>query len=136
MKVAFTFVDYDLDVSSGTEDSLHQWNELLGAFEVTEVAVINYTTRSNFSALSYPNVNIYDSLNSFLTSTNESVGYVEQGDGLNIYKVENWPEWLVFGAAADLPHSDINLPTQVALYARDAACWALAIHSIKDTKCQ
>ena len=129
MNVAFTFVAYDLDVSSGTSDSLHQWNELLAAFQVGRAAIINYVPGFDFSPMSYPEIEIYESIEEFMGSVDGPVGCVEQGDGTIVYDVTVWPDWLVFGAVADLPRSDISLGTDVCLYARDAAAFVLGVHS-------
>lgn len=128
MKVCFHYIDFDDDVSSGTDEALAQWNELLALFEIDEVAVINDTDHD--VVLSCPKYfYVYDDLGEFMDEHVDHV-FVEQGHGGSVFEAGSWvtveeDSWLVFGAARDLPRSDLSIPSPVALFGRDAAAVVL-----------
>ncbi len=125
MKVCFHYEDFDRDVSSGTSHSIHQWHELLYAFGVTEVAVIN-SKRNKIKAVNDSvKMTNYKSLDDFL-AVNDNVCFVEQGgEDYRDFDFSKY-EWLILGGCSGLPRSDVSLPTPVALYPREAAAIILA----------
>ena len=80
MKVCFHFENFDADVSSGTMHSMQQWYELLLAFNVEEVAVVNLTDFNIPYISSDTTTHVYPSLEAFLADNPEGVKtYIDKG---------------------------------------------------------
>ena len=127
MKICFFHTNFDRDVSSGTSHSLSQWNELLMAFNIKEIAIINETNDEINSISSNITVKEYNSFNEFINN-NEKFIFVEQ-NGKENYREHKYKKgfWYIFGSYKTLPKADINIETNgVALYCREAAAIILA----------
>lgn len=125
MKLCFYHQPFDVDVSSGTEHAMSQWSELCMAMGVTEVAVIDETDDNVHLFPDEITVTEYSSLEQF-EEMNENLIYVEHGG--KHYKEYDYNDdsWLVIGGSKGLPKADVQIPTKVALYPREAAAIVLS----------
>lgn len=112
MNVCIHFVENWFDVSSGTIDSLHQWNELLCCFGVENLFVINQTNIKWSVGSGRYSVSEYKTLDEFLVETNLDAIFVEQGSGCH-YKKHSYSkdQCYLFGGYKNLPRSDVSIPT-------------------------
>lgn len=122
--VCFYYTDFDRDVSSGTPFALQQWSELLGAFNIDEVAVINQTEEE----LPFPN---YPSLSDFLLDQTGKEITLTRAQGSHHYKEFNYTktDWLVFGSSERWNMEGgiyIDTYQRKELYPREAAAIILA----------
>lgn len=126
MKVCFYHEDFDRDVSSGTSFSMQQWGELLNAFNVAEVAVINKTE----DKLPYK-FKEYKSLEEFVETTKDENVLFTRAKGTLHFREVNYGEvdWIVFGSNEKwIMEGGIFIPThdKKELYPREAAAIVLS----------
>ena len=124
MKICIFHQPFDIDVSSGTDHARHQWHELVCAFGVTEMAVINQTKDEFGPVNDRVRVTEYRSLNAFFLG--KRCVFVEQGPFPDHRGVRVPADhWIVFGGAQGLPLNldgqYMTIPTRTSLYPRQAA---------------
>jgi len=132
MKVCFYHQNFDIDVSSGTNHSKHQWHELCYAFGVTECAVINETKDDYKSVNDSIKIKNYKSLNQFLKREKGKKFFVEVGDHKSHRKAKiGKDDWVIIGGTSGIPDGlDGEYITienaKTVLYPREAAAIVLA----------
>ena len=122
--ICFYHTDFDRDVSSGTSHSIQQWSELLNAFNIKDVAVINQTK----DKIPYHN---YKSLEEFkVLNCDKNIAYTRALGDKN-YRDVNYLEfdWIVFGSSEKWDMDcgiAIDTYENKELYPREAAAIILA----------